>query len=633
MYYLAFVFLPCVAFAAIAQRDDVQPLNLQSGNHECPPWFFYNTSTENCECYHSPSTEQIVKCTDQGALLQIGYCMTHEEGEGTFVSLCQYFELEGHNKSETFPGFITLPDNVSELNDYMCGPMNRVGLVCSECAEGFALSFFSLRPTDTCVVCGDGELRRGIFLFLFLSYVPITIVYFICLIFEVGFTSAPFTTFLFFSQIAYSFLTPNVFQINTIINRISVTFYGFWNLNFFFTYFIPPNCIARNSNIIHVSLLRNVHIFYPFFLIFLTFVCIQLYSRDFKIFVCIWDRLTPLHKKLKRNSKCTLIDVFSTFLLLTFSKSVEILFLFYFQRTTLLNMNNLPTRDVFLEDPNIEYFGTSHILWVVISTFSFLVIFVPPVVILALYPIKSCRLLFQKCTFGGHRRSALNIFVERFYSCYRDGLDGGRDMRAFASLYFIVRFLTVFLSLVVVRQTTLGNYQLYSRTSIYMLLMWGTAVVIAIVRPYKKNYINIIDTLFLVDVALFFFMGLTYHIPLWKTFSYYVGTMAGLIPALGFIGFIVYKLIPFQRIVRLFKKKFPNTFCQKFYFCCTKSRSVKEDDATELRSDDVGSQELPDRVLNPEEYPAQFVQRVVEPQLPNNDPKRAEDDLHAHNTV
>ena len=46
--------------------------------------------------------------------------MTHEEGEGTFVSRCIYFEVNGHNKSETFPGFIALPDNVSELNDYIC---------------------------------------------------------------------------------------------------------------------------------------------------------------------------------------------------------------------------------------------------------------------------------------------------------------------------------------------------------------------------------------------------------------------------------------------------------------------------------------------------------------------------------
>ena len=33
--------------------------------------------------------------------------------------------------------FVQLPSNVCELNDYMCGHMNRKGIVCSECVDGF----------------------------------------------------------------------------------------------------------------------------------------------------------------------------------------------------------------------------------------------------------------------------------------------------------------------------------------------------------------------------------------------------------------------------------------------------------------------------------------------------------------
>ena len=41
---------------------------------------------------------------------------------------------------------------------------------------------------------------------------------------------------------------------------------------------------------------------------------------------------------------------------------------------------------------------------------------------------------------------ALNTFVENFYSSYRDSLSGDRDMRGFASLYFLLRII-VYLSL------------------------------------------------------------------------------------------------------------------------------------------------------------------------------------------
>ena len=65
--------------------------------------------------------------------------MTYDEETNTVsASFCTYFALDGHNISE--PGFISLPENVSELNDYMCGPMNRKGLVCSECIDGYGTS-------------------------------------------------------------------------------------------------------------------------------------------------------------------------------------------------------------------------------------------------------------------------------------------------------------------------------------------------------------------------------------------------------------------------------------------------------------------------------------------------------------
>ena len=139
--------LLCFSFmvAALVQGQDNETQLTTSSlsltqDDQCPLWFFYNTATEKCECYHSPSTDDIVKCTEQGALLRYGNCMTYEEGEEAFVGRCRYFEISGHNTTDPPAGFITLPDNVSKLNDYMCGPMNRKGLVCSECIKNFGPS-------------------------------------------------------------------------------------------------------------------------------------------------------------------------------------------------------------------------------------------------------------------------------------------------------------------------------------------------------------------------------------------------------------------------------------------------------------------------------------------------------------
>ena len=85
--------------------------------YQCPPWFVYSPTTKQCECYNSLNTNDIVKCSKEGALLRLGYCMTYKAGEGVFVSPCNYRKTEDHNITED--KYIRLPENITELNEYM----------------------------------------------------------------------------------------------------------------------------------------------------------------------------------------------------------------------------------------------------------------------------------------------------------------------------------------------------------------------------------------------------------------------------------------------------------------------------------------------------------------------------------
>ena len=89
---------------------------------------------------------------------------------------------------------IHLPMNLSQLNDYICGPMNRKGLVCSECADGFGPSVTSFEYK--CANCSD--MKYAVSLFLFLEFVPLTIFYAICLAFQISVTSAPMPCFIMY---------------------------------------------------------------------------------------------------------------------------------------------------------------------------------------------------------------------------------------------------------------------------------------------------------------------------------------------------------------------------------------------------------------------------------------------------
>jgi hypothetical protein len=93
-------------------------------------------------------------------------------------------------------------------------------------------------------------------------------------------------------------------------------------------------------------------------------------------------------------------------------------------------------------DQTVLYGSTEHLLFAIPATFLFFILGILPTFFLILYPIRPFRVLFSKCRLDG---IAINTFAEKFYSCYRTGLDGGRDMRSFAGLYFASRIL-LFLS-------------------------------------------------------------------------------------------------------------------------------------------------------------------------------------------
>ena len=39
--------------------------------------------------------------------------------------------------------YIQLPDNVSLLNEFMCGPLNREGRLCGRCKDGYGIALYS----------------------------------------------------------------------------------------------------------------------------------------------------------------------------------------------------------------------------------------------------------------------------------------------------------------------------------------------------------------------------------------------------------------------------------------------------------------------------------------------------------
>ena len=270
---------------------------------------------------------------------------------------------------------------------------------------------------------------------------------------------------------------------------VAGSFYGVWNLDIL-KYIIPPLCISPKLSIIHIEFLSVLSALYSLLLIILTWICVELHGRNYRLLVIVWK---PFHQcfvqiRNRYDTKKDIIDVFATFLLLTYSKliyqSVQILSSQYIMK------NGISYTKVNLYDPTVAYMSVQHLPYVVVSLAIIVVLVFPPPLILLFYTTRVYVPGF------GRIRVALHTFVEKFYGCYRDQLDGGRDMRYFSALYFFMRPMVVVIY--IIRIFRYSNHM----WCFAIVLFGGVAMLIAFVKPYKKTYMNLADTLLLSLVAV-----------------------------------------------------------------------------------------------------------------------------------
>ena len=547
----------------------------------CPPLHVYNTTTKTCECFRGFLVqENVVKCTEYGGLsLQYNFCMTYdEELETISITFCsQYFELRDHSISE--PGFIYIPDNITELNDYMCGSMNRKGTVCSDCADGFGPSITTLK-----FHCSDcTNTWQGILLYLALELLPVTIFYAIILTFQPNIMSAPMVSFILYSNIIIITSKYNSDERQD-FSAAAATLYSIWTLDFF-RFAVPPFCVSPNLRTIHIFYLQSLSTIFPFFLIMLTWACITLHSHNIRLIVWTWELLNKaffkhINAKWESTSTTTIVNVFATFFLLSFAKLTFLLILplYPLERHSIdTNLSSTSALYSFI-DPTAKFQSTNYLPFIVISTLLFLISLLPLVFLLALYPFRGLRSLLFKCV-PGRSIGPINIFVEKFYCCYRDGLNGGRDMRSFASLYFfVVLFCYILLT------SYVSNFLIAT-------LFGGCSLLIVIIQPYKEKYMSVGDALILANMAL-----LTISTDRsYQAFPFIQVIQSTLVtlPVLGLISSIIY---------RKFRNRFKITFRSikvKMLACFCKKHKAEEVQEGNTQND---SRQLPDRIVHPELY-------------------------------
>ena len=580
-----------VILAVVAAAASGQDVLLSGGGSEelvCPAWYVAANGSTDCEC--GDTFGGAVRCDndDQSVSVLSCFCITLNPNGQLFLSSC-LFTCSVVGRADTY---IPLPTNASEVTEAICGRFNRRGPLCGNCIEGHEAMAFSFHLT--CVQCTESHW----FQYFAMTLLPITVFFFGVVILRFRATSAWLDAYLLFSQIITS---PGISRlylldagkrfteltlVSPLLVRVTQSMYGIWNLNFFQAV-VPPFCIGPGFGTLYVFALEFVVGLYPLFLVLVTYTLVELHARNFKPLVVLWKPFRRVFIRFHNqvSAKNSMVDVFATFLLLSYVKLVSV-------STDLLHLtlarypNSTTTSALWFYDGTTAFFLDKHTPLGILAVGG-LVFCITIVVFLFLYPCKCC----QAKVMSHLPWPQMREFVDCFQGHYKDGTNGSRDYRFFSALYLLMRL--VHLS---INEFLFFGYLVPIGGMLALLF----ALLIFVFQPYRRKIHNTCNGGILLVMASWLAVVALYQFPLANLKSFFLAAVI-----LEFVVCVVPFLYSVTLIVAFLVVKCRKWFCSKSEKKLIRSRSSKDGgwNGSGNCVDDVTSDtSYPDRVSHPERY-------------------------------
>ena len=123
---------------------------------KCPLWFQYNETLHRCQCPQGTLYADLLTCEGKDAIMISSSIATYDENKKIITLSPNHCKL--FNETIEQPGYVLLPRNLSRLNEYMCGPLNRKGYLCKDCVNGYGLAITTVRCSNKCFKCAAQTL-------------------------------------------------------------------------------------------------------------------------------------------------------------------------------------------------------------------------------------------------------------------------------------------------------------------------------------------------------------------------------------------------------------------------------------------------------------------------------------------
>ena len=465
--------------------------DLQVNIVACPPGY---TANDHATCVCDQNTygghDKLSCGSNFTAMMDNTWCMTLYDSNNTVVVSGMCWPYMKKNMTERTVGFIDLPKEQKELDDRFCHPMKRTGTLCSKCIEGFGLPVLSYEVS--CIKCNSTDLHWNVLLYIAAQYIPLTFFLLLIVVLKVSINNGYANSFVLFAQLlTHPFMTIRVQHIMDQQDIVKQVIYSMillphtvWSLDFMQAVpAIQPFCISTALTDLNILGLKYITAAYPLFIVAVFLVIIHLYEKDYKVatFVCrpIGKCFTRFHQKLKIQN--TLFDAFGTLIVLSYSKVCLVSFTLLGYKYLYSIEPNINHRMVLQLNASVGYCDSTHLPYFITAIVLIATYVALPPLLLLLYPLKP----FQRCLDRLHLRGRLTeALFASFTSCYKDGTNGGRDCRYFASLYFILRIVPQLLN------NAFPPDMFPTVSAIEISLTVSALLLLIMVRPYCKKIKN-----------------------------------------------------------------------------------------------------------------------------------------------
>lgn len=446
-------------------------------------WLVESKNGQECEC--ADPLDGIIYCDSfKDVYISAQFCMAYDERVGEeVVGSCPYTYSSFMDPNVTNIGlYIKLPNMVDMLEQVLCDRLNRQGYMCSKCKEGYGYPMYP--DFMKCVQCHPSYPSMNWLQYIVMSFGPLTLFLILVVCLRISATSASMNAFIFISQIIshppfergfnhvirFSFLPLSA---QTFI-RFLYSLYGLWNLNFF-TAMIPPFCLPH-QNVFSVISLTYTIAMYPLLVLLFVYILIELHSRNFRLLVWLWKPVHICYTHFRRqwDIRASIIDAFATFFLLSY---VNLLFVSidFLAPSQLWNKRGSVVEVASYFDASAAVSPEPKTILIITGVLLILLLLVfLPTSLLLLYPCHFC----QKCLTCSHLHfQSLHFLMNSLLGCYKDGTNGTRDCRIFASIFLMVR--------IVISVEYVVSY--FDYHTAVLITCTCLAVMIAVVQPYNKQ--------------------------------------------------------------------------------------------------------------------------------------------------